>query len=32
MTEVLNATTLEDLIERQKQKFAEAPEACMYYI
>ena len=32
MTEVLDATTLHDLIERQKQKLTEVPEACMYYI
>ena len=32
MTDVLDATTLEDLVERQKKKIAEIPQASMYYI
>lgn len=32
MTEVLDATTLQDLAERQKKKMADMPEASMYYI
>jgi len=32
MTSVLDSTTLGDLVEREKQKMAEAPEAGMYFI
>ena len=32
MTGVLQATTLEELVERQKAKVAQVPEASMYYI
>jgi Rrf2 family protein len=32
ITGVLDATTLEDLVARQKQKVVEEPQAAMYYI
>jgi Rrf2 family cysteine metabolism transcriptional repressor len=32
MMKVLDATTLEELVERQKKKLTEVPEASMYYI
>jgi DNA-binding IscR family transcriptional regulator len=32
MTAVLEGKTLEDLIERQKEKTASEPQAAMYYI
>lgn len=32
MTDVLDRTTLEDLVERQKKKILEEPQASMYYI
>lgn len=32
MNKVLDARTLEDLVERQKKKEAESPDVCMYYI
>jgi Rrf2 family protein len=32
MTSVLDNITLEDLVERQKQKMIEVPESMMYYI
>jgi Rrf2 family protein len=32
MTGVLDSTTLNDLVERQKQKLVEIPESAMYYI
>ena len=32
MTKVLDRTTLEDLVERQKQKILEEPRASLYYI
>jgi hypothetical protein len=32
MTGVLEKVTLEHLVERQKQKIVEEPQAAMYYI
>ncbi len=32
MTDVLDSNSLQDLVERQSMKMAEAPEAGMYYI
>jgi Rrf2 family protein len=32
MSDVLDATTLEELVDRQKKKLNEVPEASMYYI